>query len=245
MVLIKTKEEIEIMARAGKIAGDSLREVLAAVRPGITTLELERIAEKAITKRGAIPSFRMVEDYDFATCININEGLVHGLPGDYKIKKGDLVSIDMGAYFNGFHSDLSYTIEVETSKETDFLETGKKALKAGIAKCKPGNRIGDISNAMQKIVEKAGYTVSRDLVGHGIGRDLHEDPYIPGYGRPGKGLEIKVGMVFAVEIIYQKGQPEIIIGDDDWTILTADGSLAGLFEHTVAVTGGKSRVLTQ
>src|SRR3989344_3423684 len=234
-----------MMAEAGKIAAEVLREVLDSVKPGVTTMELEKIADAGITKRGAKPSFKMVEDYNFATCININDGLVHGLPNDYKIKKGDLVSIDMGAFLNGFHSDLSYTVEVESNKEAKFLEIGKKALQAGISQCVPGNHIGDISSAVQKIVEGAGHTVSRDLVGHGIGRELHEDPYIPGYGKVGKGSGIREGMVFAVEIIYQKGSPEILIDADDWTISTADGSLAGLFEHTVAVEKTGPRVLTQ
>ncbi len=245
MIPIKSKKEIEIMAKAGKIAAEVLREVLASIKPGITTMELEKITEMEIAKRGAAPSFKMVEDYSFATCININDGLVHGLPNNYKIKKGDLVSVDMGTFFNGFHSDLSYTVEVESNKEAKFLETGKKALQVGISECAPGNHIGDISNAMQKIIEKAGYTVSRDLVGHGIGRELHEDPYIPGYGKPGKGAEIKEGMALAVEVIYQKGSPKILIGSDDWTISTADGSLAGLFEHTVAIGKAGPRVLTQ
>lgn len=245
MIPIKSEKEIEKMAAAGKVAAAALKEVLAFVKSGVTTMELEKIAENAITKRRATPSFKMVEGYSFATCININEGLVHGLPGSYKIKKGDLVSVDMGAFLDGFHSDLSYTVEVEANKEEKFLETGKKALEAGIAKCKPGNHIGDISHTMQIIIEEAGYSVSRDLVGHGVGRELHEDPYVPGYGKPGLGPEIKEGMVLAIEIIYQKGLPEIVIGADDWTISTADGSLAALFEHTVAATKDGPRVLTR
>lgn len=244
MIPIKTADEIKIMAKAGKIASEALKEVLEVIRPGVTTMELEKIAEKAITVRGAIPSFKTVDDYEFCTCININAGLVHGLPNDYVIKKGDLVSVDMGAYLNGFHSDLSHTVEVSTNDNKLFLDVGEKALAAGISEFEVGNHIGDISFSMQRIVEGAGYTVSRDLVGHGIGRKLHEEPHVPGYGKAGKGPEIKEGMVFAIEIIYQAGLPEIVLADDEWTIETADGSLAGLFEHTVAATKNGPKVLT-
>ncbi len=244
MISIKSKEEIEIMQKAGNIASKVLKKTLSSVVPGITTLELDKIAEEEIVKLGASPSFKMVDEYEFSTCININDGLVHGLPNNYKIKKGDLVSIALGAYLDGFHSDLSYTIEVETNVHEEFLNLGKKALEAGIEKCLVGNHIGDISYAMQSVIEAGGCTVSRDLVGHGIGRELHEDPYVPGYGKPGKGSEIQEGMVFAIEIIYQKGSPEIIIAEDDWTIKTADGSLAGLFEHTVAATKSGPEILT-
>lgn len=245
MIPTKSSEEIKIMTTAGKIASEALEEVLAAVKPGVTTMDLEKIADRAITSRGAKPSFKTVADYDFATCININGGLVHGLPGEYVIKQGDLVSVDMGAYLEGFHSDLSYTVEVGSDDKKDFLEVGKKALAAGIKKCQLGNHVGDISNAMQKVVEGRGYSVSRDLVGHGIGRELHEDPYVPGYGELGEGPKIKEGMVLAIEIIYQEGLPEISISDDEWTIETADGSLAGLFEHTVAATKNGPKVLTE
>lgn len=244
MINIKTPEEIKVMQSAGKIAAEVLQEVLKSIKPGITTMDLEHIANAEILKRGATPSFKQVEGYKYATCININEGLVHGLPGAYVIKRGDLVSVDMGAFYNGFHSDLSYTVEVETNNYSKFLEAGKKALDNGIFNCIPGNHIGDISAAMQKTIESHGYSVSRDLVGHGIGRELHEDPYVPGYGKPGKGAKIEPGMVFAIEIIYQTGSPEIAIDSDDWTIKTRDGSMGGLFEHTVAVVENGFQILT-
>ena len=245
MISVKTPEEIEIMKEGGKIARGALEKVLEVTKPGVKTLELEKIADEFIQSKGGEPSFKTVADYDYATCININEGVVHGLPGNYELKEGDVVSVDLGVFYKGFHTDLSHTVEVETDKHKDFLKVGEKALTAGISQCKIGNRIGDISSMMQKVVEKAGYTVSRDLVGHGIGKELHEDPYVPGYGKVGDGHKIKEGMVFAIEIIYQTGSPEIVIADDDWTIETADGSIAGLFENTVAATKSGPKVLTQ
>ncbi len=244
MIKIKTPEEIEKIAVAGKIAQGALQAALNAIKPGITLLELDKIAEDYILDHGAQPGFKTVDDYDFTTCININEGLVHGLPNDYALKVGDLVSVDLGAYLDGWHSDLSYTVEVESDVHKEFLEIGKKALQAGIDQFRIGNRVGDVGFAMQNVVESAGCTVSDDLVGHGIGESLHEDPYVPGYGNPGEGIKIEEGMVFAIEIIYQKGNPEIMIEDDDWTISTADRSLAGLFEHTVAATKDGPRILT-
>jgi len=245
MITFKSAKDIKIMKEGGKVAAGVLCKVLENVKPGITTLELDTIAEDFIVKCGMKPSFKTVENYSFATCININEGLVHGLPSKYRLKKGDLVSIDLGVYYKGLHTDLSYTVEVETQNEGDFLNAGKKALDEGIKKCVVGSRVGDISSAMQIVVEKAGYSVSRDLVGHGIGRKLHEDPYIPCYGRSGRGAELKEGMTLAVEIIYQKGDYSIKVLGDNWTIVTEDGSLAGLFEHTVVVTKNGPVVLTK
>ena len=240
----KTPEEIEKIAEAGKIARAALDEVLGNVKVGITTLGLNKIVEEFIAGSSAEPGFKTVEEYGFASCINVNDGLVHGIPGDYSLQAGDLVSIDLGVLLDGWHSDLSYTVEVETSEYDNFLQVGKDALEAGISEFKVGNKIGDVGYAIQKVVEDAGYTVSRDLVGHGVGRELHEEPYVPGYGEPGTGFEIKEGMVFAIEVIYQMGDPEIAILEDDWTIVTADGSLAALFEHTVAATREGPRILT-
>ncbi len=244
MISIKTPQEIQIMREGGKISYKALLEVLKNIRVGITTLELDKIAEQVILSSGAQCSFKTVEDYKFTTCININEGIVHGLPNKYKVKKGDLVSIDLGALYKGFHTDLSYTVEVETHNEDVFLHTGKLALEAGIAQCKVGNTVGDIGHAIESIIKSKGYSVSRELVGHGIGRELHEDPYIPGYGRQGKGALIQEGNVFAIEVIYQKGSPDLKIDRDGWTYKTADNSLSGLFESTVAIVNGMPEVLT-
>lgn len=241
---LKTDEEIKIMQKAGEISVEALYSVVEAVKPGITTLELDKIADDTIKKLGAKASFKTVDDYKYATCININEGIVHGLPNHTKIKQGDLVSIDLGAFLDGFHSDLSYSMEVGTKKYERFLNTGKKALNAAIEECKIGNHIGDIGNSIQKIVESAGYTVSRELVGHGIGKELHEDPYVPGYGRKNSGQLLKKGAVLAIEVIYQIGKPALVLAEDDWTIETLDKSISGLFESTVAVTTDGPLVLT-
>ncbi len=244
MIKIKTHEEIQIMQKSGAIASKALKEVLRHVKVGVSLIELDKVIEQEILKNGGEPSFKTVAGYSYSSCINVNEGIVHGIPSDYNIKSGDIVSIDLGALYKGYHSDLSYTLEVGTNRHTKFLDIGKKALKEAISKCIPGNTLGDVSYAMQHIVEKSGYTVSRDLVGHGIGTDLHEDPYIPCYGKKGAGIKIKEGMVFAIEIIYQMGSHELVLKEDNWTLETADGSLSALFENTVAITKSSNLLLT-
>lgn len=241
---LKTNSEINIMKECGSISTYALNEVLKHVHPGITLLELDRIAEKAIISKGGSPSFKTVDDYAFTTCINVNDGIVHGLPNNYKIKTGDLVSIDLGALYKGLHTDLSYTVEVGTLKEEKFLNVGIEALRAAIANCKPGNPMGFVSNTIQKMVEKWGYTVSRELVGHGVGHELHEDPLVPGYGKLTTGPKLQEGMTLAIEVIYQKGSPKLKIDSDGWTIKTADGSLSALFEATVAITKDGPLILT-
>jgi methionyl aminopeptidase len=245
MIHLKTPQEIGLMRESGIIAASALKNVISEVKVGVTLLELDKIAEKTILEAGAKPSFKMVEDYPFTTCLNINSGVVHGMPSKYVLKSGDLLSIDLGAFYKGFHSDLSWTIEVGSDKEQKFLETGKKALNSAIFSCIVGNHVGDASNAIQTTVEAVGYTVSRDLVGHGLGRELHEDPYVPGYGKKGSGPLLKEGMVLAIEVIYQKGKPRLVLERDNWTLSTADGSLAGLFEHSVAITENGPIVLTE
>ncbi len=245
MINLKSPEEIEIMKAGGKISVLALKAVLVAVEEGITTLELDRIAENTILKNGAKSSFKTVDDYKYTTCININAGIVHGLPSHYKLKKGDLVSIDLGVLYKGFHTDLSYTVEVSTTNEQKFLNTGLEAMRTGVFECIDGNHMGDVSFAIQSTIEGAGYSVSRDLVGHGIGRDLHEDPYVPGYGKRNRGIELKEGMVLAVEAIYQKGRSRLILEPDDWTLTTADNSLSALFEQTVVVTKKGPIILTE
>lgn len=244
MIQTKTPQEIELMSKSGQIASEALREVLRRIDVGVKTIDLEKIADDYILSKGATASFKTVDGYSFATCINVNDGIVHGIPSNYEIKKGDLVSVDLGALLNDYHSDISYTVEVGTKKETDFLELGKRALNSAIEKCVVGNTVGDISYQMQRPVEEMGFSVSRELVGHGIGRNLHEDPYVPCYGKPGKGPVLKEGMALAIEIIYQKGKPELFVEADDWTLSTADRSLSALFEKTVAVTKNGPKLLT-
>lgn len=235
MINIKSPEEIKIMQEGGKITEQALNEVLKAARSGTSLYELNEIAEQVIKDSGGEASFKTVDDYQFATCINVNEGIVHGIPNNYIVKSGDILSVDLGVLYKGFHTDLSYTVEIETNNEDQFLQTGKAALKESLRNCVVGNKIGDVSAAIQETVERQGYTVSEDLVGHGIGRELHEDPYVMCYGKRGTGLVLKEGMVFAVEVIYQKGRPELALDKDGWTLKTADNSLSGLFESTVAV----------
>lgn len=244
MITIKTPEEIELMRQGGKIASAVLAKVIANIKVGVKLSDLDKIAEESIAQNNALPSFKRVHGYKFATCINVNEGIVHGIPNETEICKGDLVKIDLGVFYKGFNTDVSYSVEVEANNEESFLSTGKKALEHAVLKCVSGNKIGDISNAIQSVIEAGGYSVSRELVGHGVGRELHEDPDILGYGVAGSGKLIKEGMVFAIEVIYQKGNPQIFVEKDGWTIRTRDRSLAGLFEQTVAVTGNGPEVLT-
>lgn len=236
MIKIKTPEQIKIMQESGKINEAALHAAIKAAKPGVKTIELDKIAFETITRLGGEPAFKRVPGYHHTTCININSGLVHGLPNDYVIQPGDLVKIDVGTFLRGFNTDLSYTLEVESSNEAKFLSVGIDAVDKGVAQFVVGNRVGAISSAIQGVIESAGYTVSQDLVGHGVGRELHEAPHVPGYGRPTDGAVIQEGMVFAIEAIYQKGNPTIKVLHDSWTIATKDGSLAGLFEKTVAAT---------
>ncbi len=245
MIHLKSDSEIEVMRRGGEITSKVLQTLLSAVKVGTKLIELDKLAEEEILRLGAEPSFKSVDNYPFTTCINVNEGIVHGMPNDYKIKRSDIISIDVGSFFKGFHTDLSYTLEVETAYESVFLETGKIALEKAIASCRSGNRIGDISSSMQQEVEGKGYSVSEMLVGHGVGRKLHEDPYVPCYGVHGTGHKLKAGMVLAIEVIYQKGRPDLVESSDGWTLKTADGSLSALFEKTVAITRGETVVVTE
>lgn len=209
-------------------------------------MELDSFAEKRIRELSGKPAFKGYEGYSFTTCININDGIVHGIPGPYCIAKGDLVSIDLGVIYGGFNTDVSWTVIAGSgSKESErFLEAGKLALKKAISKCKIGNRIGDISYGMQAEVEKAGYNVVRDLVGHGVGRNLHEDPQVPCYGRPSTGTELREGMTLAIEVIYTLGSPKLKVLGDGWTMATKDGTMSGLFEQTVAIEQAGPKLLT-
>ncbi len=234
------------MAQAGQIATSALKEVEAHLKIGITGIELDEIATKVITEAGATPSFHTVDNYQFSLCVTENDKVVHGLPTKEKFVSGDLVGIDIGALYKGFHSDLAQTyilgkVEEETTR---FLETGKIALKKAISMVKVGGRVGDISEAIQTTIEGAGYSVVKELVGHGVGRQLHEEPLIPGIGRRGTGIKLEEGLVIAIEVIYSQGHPEVVLLPDGWSIATKDGSLAGLFERTVAVTKKGPVVLT-
>jgi len=235
------------MHRAGQIAAEALAETAKHIRPDRKTIDLDAVAKNAIRRLGAEGSFTKVKGYHYNTCLTPNDQVVHGVPGDYVLREGDILGVDLGAYYKGFHSDLAYTFPVgRVSKEsTRFLAVGRKALKEAIRDIKVGGHIGDISNRIQTVVESGGYSVVKELVGHGVGRDLHEDPPIPGRGKKGSGKELREGMVLAVEVIYNLGQPNVQLLADGWSIATRDASISGLFEHTVAVTKEGPLVLTQ
>ena len=247
MIYLKTKNEIEIMRRAGQITAAAMVAVSKKIQPGIKTSELDNIAEEVIKKLGGGSSFKKVKGYKHSICVTPNDWVVHGIPGNYTLVSGDVIGIDVGAYYKGFHSDMAQTYAVGKvdEKAEKFLSAGKRALDEAIKKVKIGSKIGDISNTIQEIVEGAGYSIVRELVGHGVGRDLHEDPLIPGIGKKGTGTQIKEGMVLAVEIIYNLGSQKIQLLDDGWSISTKDGSISGLYERTVTPTKKGPLVLTR
>lgn len=253
---IKTKEQIEIMTKAGKMLGEVLHETLKMVKPGVTEIALDRFADELITKKGGFPGFKKVKGYYHAICVATNDVVVHGIPKERTLKEGDIIAIDAGVYLEGFHSDMAETVIVKNqgsgSKSYQdlerFLRKGKDAMYAGIKQAKPGNRVGDISKAIQDIVEKdGGYSVVHSLVGHGVGRELHEDPQIPGYlsGKIEKTPQLTPGMTIAIEVIYNMGKANVEYeGSDDWTIVTKDGSLSGVFERTIVITDNGPKLLT-
>lgn len=255
MVNIYSPKEISTIREGGKILADVLQKVLSEATPGITTLELDRYADQLVAAAGAKPSFKMEKGYRFATCMNVNDMVVHGIPAGYRLQEGDILGIDIGVYHKGFHTDASWTVGVKSQKSKvksssqnpKFLEAGEQALKGAIEKCRPGNHVGDISKAIQDTVEGSGYSCVKQLVGHGVGKMLHEDPEIPCYlrGRIENTPEVKKGMVLAIEVIYNMGQPPVVYANDDgWTIATRDGLPSGLFEHTVAVGEKGPEILT-
>ena len=245
------------MQESGRILSEVMRGVLAHVESGVSELKLDALADRLIKEKGGEPGFKKVEGYRHTTCISTNEVVVHGIPTVYKLKEGDIIGIDCGVFYKGFHTDMSETVRVKSQipnpksqndKIDRFLKVGKQALEAGIREAKVGNHVGDISKAIQDIVEvQNGYSVVRSLVGHGVGRQLHEDPEVPGYlvGKIEKTPELKEGMVIAIEDIYSMGGPDLVFANNDgWTLKTKDGSLAGLFERTLAITKSGPLILT-
>lgn len=241
----RTLKELELMRAGGKMTAAALKNALAQVIPGVSCLELEKVAEETILKLGGEISFRTVRDYRWTTCITINEQVVHGIPTQRKLQIGDVVSIDLGVLYKGWHTDAAWSLVVGEDREKEkFLSAGEEALWLGIKQAIDGNRIGDISTAIQEKIEGAGFSVVRSLVGHGVGRSLHEEPEVPGYGKKGTGMILKSGETLAIEVIYTKGGPEVVLEADGWTISSADGSLSGLFEMSVIVGKEKAEVLT-
>ncbi|MBF8250076.1 MAG: Methionine aminopeptidase [Candidatus Levybacteria bacterium] len=247
------------MRVGGKILADVLFEVLKHAEVGVSELELDQLAEKLILEKGGEPGFKKVEGYKHTICVSTNEVVVHGIPTNYKFKEGDVVGIDCGVYYQGFHTDMAQTLRVSTQNsklktqnydEVDrFLKTGEKAMWEGIKAAKAGNRVGDISKAIQGVVEGQRYSVVRSLIGHGVGRELHEDPEVPGFLDGSSILNtplLKEGMTIAVEAIYNMGKSDVIYsGGDGWTIKTKDGSLSGLFERSIVITNNGSLILTE
>jgi methionyl aminopeptidase len=246
MIYCKTDEEIELIKISAEILGKAHAEVAKNIRSGVKTSVLDKIAYDYITKNGAKPSFKGYKGYPSSLCISVNEIVVHGLPGDYELKDGDIISIDCGVYHNGFHSDSAYTYPVgEISEENKkLLKVTKESLYVGIDQALSGNRTGDIGHAVQTYVEKEGYSVVRELVGHGLGKNLHEEPEVPNYGKKGSGVRLQERMVIAIEPMVNMGKKNIFQERDGWTIRTADRKPSAHFEHTVAVRKGKVDILT-
>ena len=246
MISIKSDREIELLTIAGNIVYETHQYLKKYLKPGITTLELDKLAEDFIRSHDATPSFKGYEGFPGSICTSINHQVVHGIPCNQKLKDGDIISIDIGACYKGYHGDSAWSYAVgDISDDKKYLmEHTEKALFAGLEQVKPGNRIGDISHAVQEYAEEHGLGVVKELVGHGVGSNLHEDPDIPNYGIAGTGPRIKKGMVFAVEPMLNLGSPNIVMLDDDWTIETEDYSPSAHFEHTVVVTDDGYKILT-
>jgi methionyl aminopeptidase len=245
--LQKLDYEITAIAESCKIVAETLELLAEIVEPGMKTSALEKRAVQHIKARGAVPSFKGYMGYPGAICISINDEVVHGIPGDRVVEEGDIVSFDVGAYKNGFHGDSALTVAVGdiSADKRRLMEVTEESLFAGISKARAGNRVGDISAEVQKIVEREGFSVVKELVGHGIGRNLHEDPKVPNYGHPGTGMRLKKGMTIAIEPMVNIGSPDIFVLDDEWTIVTRDGSPSAHFEHTVLITDGEALILTE
>jgi methionyl aminopeptidase len=246
VIIRKSQWEIDQMAEAGVVVADTLALIGEHVAPGVTTGELDKLAAEFIRSRGGVPTFEGYRGYPAAICASPNAMVVHGIPGSYRLGEGDVLSVDVGVTLGGFVADSAYTFPVgEIDDEARrLLENGKAALAAGIEQCRPGNRLSDISHAIQLVVEADGFSVVRSLVGHGVGRSMHEDPQIPNFGEPGRGPMLQPGMVFAIEPMTTAGEPEVVVHDDEWSISSEDGSLSAHFEHTVAITDGGPRILT-
>jgi len=246
MINLKTKHEIELMARAGRLLASVLPPLSAACEPGVKTIELDGIADKLIRAGGAVPGFLGYNGFPRSICVSINDEAVHGIPGSRKIQNGDLVSLDLGLILEGFWADVGITVGVGdvTPEAARLMKVTEEALNVGIAKAQPGGWLGDVSSAIQSHVEAAGFSVIRQFVGHGIGRNMHEDPQVPNFGRPGTPPRLKAGMTLAIEPMVNAGSYEVYMKPDGWTICTADGSLSAYFEHTVAITESGPIVLT-
>ena len=246
MIILKTDEEIEFMREANRLVGKTLGELSKHIKPGITTLELDRIAEQFIRDHGAIPTFLGYGGFPNSICTSVNEHVVHGIPNNIPLKEGDIVSVDCGTNLRGFCGDSAYTFcvgEVD-QKVVELLRVTKESLYKGIEQAKEGNRIGDIGFTIQEYCEKRGYSVVRELVGHGIGRQMHEAPEVPNYGKRGTGPLIKNGMCIAIEPMINMGGKKVVFENDGWTVRTKDRKQSAHFEHTIAIRNGKADILS-
>ena len=247
MIIRKSQTEIEGMARAGELVHETLQLVAEQLEPGISMLELDRIADEHIASKGGHPTSKGYKGFPAALCISPNSMVVHGIPSGYRAEEGDLISVDLGVTLDGLVADSAVTLPVGeiTADAQRLLDVCREALAAGIEQARVGNRLSDISHAIQTAVEEAGFAVIRSLVGHGVGRSYHEDPQIPNYGPPGRGPVLQDGMTLAIEPMITAGGPDVYVHDDDWSISSVDSSLAAHFEHTVAVTAEGPRILTK
>ncbi|MYL35869.1 type I methionyl aminopeptidase [Pontibacillus yanchengensis] len=247
MIITKTPREIEIMRHAGKIVALTHQELQKHIKPGITTQQLDDIADKFIRDMDAIPSFKGYNGFRGSICTSVNEELVHGIPGDRTLNNGDIISIDIGAKYKGYHGDSAWTYPVgEIDEETqELLDVTEECLFKGLNEAKPAVRLSNISHAIQSFVEPKGFSIVREYVGHGVGQELHEDPQIPHFGPPNKGPRLKPGMVLAVEPMVNAGERYVKTLDDNWTVVTEDGKLCAHFEHTIAITDEGFEILTK
>ena len=246
MITIKSKREIELLEKAGHIVYLTHKYLEPLVKPGISTEKLNRLGEEFIISQGATPSFKGYEGFPYALCISVNDEVVHGFPSKRKLKDGDIVSIDIGACYKGYHGDSAWSYKVGSITDEDkyLLEHTEKALYEGIKQVKPGNHIGDISNAIEVYATAHNLGIVKELVGHGVGTTVHEDPEVPNYGMAGKGPRLREGMVIAIEPMLTLGSPDIYVDSNDWTVITDDGSRSAHYEHTVAVTSDGVKILT-
>jgi len=246
VVILKSSWEIDLIRKSGRIVAEALARLTKLVEPGITTLDLDRLAEEYILKRGAKPAFKGYRGYPYSLCASVNEQVVHALPSERKLKEGDIISLDLGSIVDGYYGDAAVTVPVgQVSDEAKrLIDVTQESLRRAIDAVHPGGRLSDISHAVQAAVEADGFSVVRLFVGHGIGRSLHEEPQIPNFGPPGHGPVLKTGMVLAIEPMVNGGSPDVMILEDRWTAVTCDGSLSAHFEHTVALTENGTEVLT-
>jgi methionyl aminopeptidase len=247
MIVLKTKSELEKMRAAGRVVARALRSMSEAIVPGKTTpRELDALAERIVREAGGVPSFLGYRGFPNSVCISVNEAVVHGIPGDVPLEEGDIVGLDLGVYLDGWHADSAWTYPVGTvaPEAQRLLNVTRESLFQGIAKARVGNRIGDIAAAVQKYVESNGYSIVRDLVGHGIGRSIHEEPSVPNFGKPGSGPVLKEGMTICIEPMVNQGGYKVKTLKDNWTLVAADGKYSAHFEHTVAITRDGPVILT-